>query len=194
MTQRKNTISHSINKGDKFGTLTFTGEFENVDRRWHGLFDCDCGRIKSIRVDRVVKGETLSCGCSGTSGHYMEKRKKYAEDYPFYVIWMRIKKSALKKGKEFTITLYDIKDCWIKQNGQCRFSKIKLELPKQHKDLDKPLIISIDRIDSSIGYVPGNIQIVHKLVNIMKQCQTDEQFINNCKLISARFEVNNENI
>lgn len=40
--------------------------------------------------------------------------------------------------------------------------------------------ISIDRIDSSIGYVEGNIQLVCRAVNVMKSVFTQDDFVNFC--------------
>lgn len=40
---------------------------------------------------------------------------------------------------------------------------------------------SIDRIDSSKGYIKGNIQIVHKTLNKMKLNMRDEEFIAICE-------------
>ena len=49
---------------------------------------------------------------------------------------------------------------------------------------------SLDRIDSSKGYVPGNIQWVHKDVNWMKGSFTQEYFVNICKKISKNINSN----
>lgn len=42
---------------------------------------------------------------------------------------------------------------------------------------------SIDRIDSSKGYIEGNIQWVHKDVNKMKNNLPQDRFVELCKLI-----------
>lgn len=44
---------------------------------------------------------------------------------------------------------------------------------------------SVDRIDSKIGYVSNNIQIVHKDINIMKNAFDQDYFIDICKRIVA---------
>jgi hypothetical protein len=46
-------------------------------------------------------------------------------------------------------------------------------------------------IDSSKGYIEGNIQWVHKDINNMKWDFTQEEFINYCKLVANNFK-NNE--
>jgi hypothetical protein len=40
--------------------------------------------------------------------------------------------------------------------------------------------MSLDRIDSSKGYVEGNVQWVHKDINIAKACLSNDQFVSMC--------------
>lgn len=47
---------------------------------------------------------------------------------------------------------------------------------------------SLDRIDSNLGYVEGNIQWVHKLVNMMKNKYSQEQFIEVCKAVANKIK------
>ena len=44
---------------------------------------------------------------------------------------------------------------------------------------------SLDRIDSSEGYVPGNVQWVHLVVNDLKSNMPQEEFLNWCRDIAA---------
>jgi hypothetical protein len=43
---------------------------------------------------------------------------------------------------------------------------------------------SLDRIDSKLGYIPGNIQWVHKTINRMKVNLPEEDFVYFCRLIT----------
>jgi len=45
----------------------------------------------------------------------------------------------------------------------------------------------LDRTDSSKGYVEGNVQLVHKDVNISKNKYELQYFINLCKDVSKNF-------
>ena len=51
--------------------------------------------------------------------------------------------------------------------------------------LDLDTTASVDRIDSSGGYVESNVQWVHKDVNKMKMDIPQNQFIEYCKIISS---------
>lgn len=60
-----------------------------------------------------------------------------------------------------------------------------LELPKNHADTSiGNLTASLDRIDSSKGYIEGNVQWVHKRINKMKLDDSDTEFIEWCRLIA----------
>lgn len=43
---------------------------------------------------------------------------------------------------------------------------------------------SLDRIDSSLGYIIGNVQWVYKGVNFMKGEMSHDYFIEMCKMIT----------
>jgi hypothetical protein len=49
--------------GEKKNMLTYLGERETVNRKTYGLFRCDCGKEKYIRMDGVESEHTKSCGC-----------------------------------------------------------------------------------------------------------------------------------
>lgn len=49
---------------------------------------------------------------------------------------------------------------------------------------DKTGNVSIDRIDSSIGYLPSNIQLVDKRINMLKNILPQDEFIDLCKLVA----------
>jgi hypothetical protein len=43
---------------------------------------------------------------------------------------------------------------------------------------------SLDRIDSSLGYTPDNVQWVHKMVNMCKQQYSQDDFVDMCNAVS----------
>lgn len=100
---------------------------------------------------------------------------QYAE---FRKHYNRTKERNKKKKKEDLLvsdilTLKDIKDQWIKQRGRCAYTGI----PMCHASSQKqPHQGSLDRIDSSKGYVRGNIQFVALSINLAKIDFSDKVF------------------
>ena len=48
-----------------------------------------------------------------------------------------------------------------------------------------PTNLSLDRIDSSQGYTEDNVQLVCRIVNIMKNDLSVDEFVGWCKLIEV---------
>jgi hypothetical protein len=91
-------------------------------------------------------------------------------------IYDRAKKNA-KKGKyEFNLNKED-----IIIPTHCPYFGIELFYNKNESSLNN--YYSIDRIDSSKGYVKGNIQIISRLANTMKNNATNEELITFAKNI-----------
>ena len=83
---------------------------------------------------------------------------------------------AKRRFKDVDITLEDLKEIWEAQQGVCPYTGFKLILPENSNvnEIDFFHRASLDRIDSSRGYVKGNIQFISTPINLMKQTQSDE--------------------
>ena len=68
---------------------------------------------------------------------------------------------------------------WISQEGKCFYTKEKLWFARSKINGNA----SLDRIDSSLGYIEGNVKFVHKDVNIMKWDFSEERFLEVCEKI-----------
>ena len=77
-------------------------------------------------------------------------------------------------NRSITVTLDDLLNLYHEQNGCCAISKLKMV--HKHNNLRS---ISIDRIDNSIGYVFGNVQLVCKWINLAKSTHT------NCEILEV---------
>jgi hypothetical protein len=72
------------------------------------------------------------------------------------------------------------------QGGLCALTGEPLTFKNLNKGTDQTA--SLDRIDSSLGYVEGNVQWVHKDVNLMKNVLSQARFIELCSLVSTNFK------
>lgn len=144
--------------------------------------DCpSCGAEQSYgRKDHyqsAVRGEWLCKSCSNHKNNFAGKYN----DIP--LTWFNMKmKSGLSRGYQWDLTIEYIWDMYIEQNKKCFLSG----LPIGWAEKGLTATASIDRIDNSEGYVMGNIQLVHKDVNFMKQQFSQEYFIEVCKAVADK--------
>jgi hypothetical protein len=89
-----------------------------------------------------------------------------------------------KRNKDYNITLDDLLTQWNEQKGICPYTGIKLVQPKDATDEIIYNKASLDRIDSSLGYIKGNIQFISASANYAKSSMTHEEMITFCKLIA----------
>lgn len=81
------------------------------------------------------------------------------------ILFKDLKGNAKKRGIPVDITKDDVISLYHKQEGKCRLTKI----PMTHTKVDATYYnISVDRIDSSVGYTKKNIQIICNAANKMK--------------------------
>lgn len=110
--------------------------------------------------------------------------KNHIDEYTPFRYTLR---NVMKRFKEVTITLEDLKNTWEQQGGICPYTGLKLYLPTWKKVGTAEQLwcrASLDRIDSSKGYVVGNIQFVSTPINFMKSTMSDLETKQYLKLIS----------
>jgi hypothetical protein len=82
-------------------------------------------------------------------------------------------------------------ELYLHQDKKCALTGLYIEM-KLKDDMAYDgyrQIASLDRIDSKLGYCIGNIQWVHKDVNIMKNKFNQDYFLQICKLITTKKEI-----
>jgi len=96
-------------------------------------------------------------------------------------MWARAKARAKKNQLEFTLSPYD-----IKIPERCPYLDIELKCFSGRPG-GEPCSPALDRIDSSKGYTPDNVQVISHLANMMKSSATKEQLILFSKRILETF-------
>ena len=86
------------------------------------------------------------------------------------------KKSAAKRQQVFALTIADIVRCWEEQHGVCAYSGRQMTL-----DAGQLETVSIERIDSAVGYTPQNTILVCQAINRMKSDFGFDDFYNLCR-------------
>ena len=173
--------------GIQFGKLKVISahsKTRNGHIRW--LCKCACGKESAVLGTHLKQGNTSSCGCS---------RVKRGKDHPQFTghedisgsYWSGIKRcmkpAPSRREIEFNITIEYAWDLFVSQNKRCALSDVSLYFPAANSGKGTA---SLDRIDSSKGYIEGNVQWVHKDVNLMKNALDQKYFTDLCAKIAVK--------
>jgi hypothetical protein len=101
---------------------------------------------------------------------------------------LRLARRRIKlNGRECNITLEYLKALWEQQDGRCVYTGWELENLEATSLWDNhklhPRTASLDRIDSTLGYVPGNVQFVSVMANYAKRDFLESQLLEFCKAV-----------
>ena len=91
-------------------------------------------------------------------------------------------KRVRNRFKEHNLDLEYLKELWDNQNI-CVYTGVKLELPKNKGINNQIYTASLDRIDSNIGYIKGNVQFISIAANHAKSSLSHDEMILFCNLI-----------
>ena len=86
------------------------------------------------------------------------------------------KKSAAKRQQLFELCVADVIDCWNTQENICAYSGRLMTLEAGHLNT-----VSIERIDSNVGYTPENTILVCQAINRMKSDFEFDDFYELCR-------------
>ncbi len=163
---------HADLTGKQFGFLTVLRRGKKPKGFW---CRCICGKEKEVSMLNIPR--TSSCGCRG--GKRSLNYKGY-EDISSKA-WGLIKRNAKTRGLEFGIEIQYAWDLFVKQGRKCNLSGVPIAFPQWHDEIGTA---SLDRIDSSKGYVEGNVQWLHRDVNQMKWSTDIGRFVEMCRKIA----------
>lgn len=147
---------------------------------------CECGNPIIAETHYLKIGRAQSCGCAVRVATWKSKYKGCGLLPMKY--YSHLIRNAELRNLEFKITIQYALALFIGQNGKCAYTKCDLSFGNQVKIGGRmergDKTASLDRIDSKRGYVFGNVQWVHKSVNVMKASMTHEEFVWICGLIA----------
>lgn len=170
--------------GQTFTRLTVIDRFYTSGDKYKGKrmwnCQCECGNSSILSTHELKSGNTRSCGCWNRVNRHNHKNWKGHEEITGKW-WGGIKRGALKRGYNFDITIDYAWQLYLSQNKKCSLSGVPIKFANTNRD---KATASLDRIDNTQGYIEGNVQWVHKDINLMKQKFTQKYFIEMCEKIA----------
>lgn len=157
--------------GKLFGALTVLGPAAQKKtglRRWR--CKCVCGTEVVDTTGALCAGYRHHCGCASYPRGNQSRRWRGHGEIPGR-LWHQFKRNARTRGLVFTVTPAYVWNLFLNAGKKCVLSGVPLSF-----DL-ADVTASLDRIDSELGYVEGNVQWTHKSVNVMKHGMVQKEFV-----------------
>lgn len=173
---------HNRNRevGNRYGSYTVVSFDNSNEGRLKYICRCDCGTTKSVFLSNLRNGYTKSCrrcGINSRGGHHNWKGHGEISGQR----WYHICRLARMQTEPMSITLQHIWELFLSQDRRCALSRLPISFAKHW---GMAWTASLDRIDSSRGYVIGNVQWLHADVNRMKTDLPQSRFLQLVKLIA----------
>lgn len=165
----------NISIGYKFGTWEVISNAIYVNKQLRYKVKCNCGYERYMPASQITNpNKYQTCRRCSNGKIFSNFRESFLNN---------IKKNALLRGKVFS---YDVTPEYLynlleSQNFKCAVSGDNL-LPEDNSldHIRRDLPLSLDRIDSSKGYIKGNLQWVTKRINWMKGDMSMNEFLDMC--------------
>lgn len=155
--------------GRRFGRLLILQRAENHRNgsvRW--LCRCDCGKEVLVQSSNLMESHfTKSCGCIFKDVNRKVARTHGLSHTPEYAMLYRARHRAKRKGLAFAI---QAKDIFIPE-----FCPVLGVAMSKGASMPHDYSPSIDRLDSSLGYVAGNIRVISHRANFLKNNASAEE-------------------
>lgn len=168
--------------GDKFGKYTIVDESLVINREAQVLCQCDCGYTKYVSCWTLLNGKSKGCLKCNNPRPKNENPSWKGYEHISGKYYGRIKRNAQKRNIEFNVSIEYFNELLTKQNFKCKLSGLDISFSHSKKD-NYEATASIDRISSNMGYIEGNLQWIHKDINLMKNHFQQDYFISICERI-----------
>ena len=141
---------------------------------------CDCGK-ETIRTSTdILSGKKKTCW--DCRGEIISRTKWQGHGEISKDVWSSIKRSAKKRNLLFEVSIENAWQLFLDQDRKCALTGLAITFSRNRKF---PYTASLDRISSSLGYIPLNVQWLHRDVNTMKWDLDSTYFLDMCRLIAS---------
>lgn len=187
--------------GMKYGEWEVVGteSVRNHDKRKLISCKCSCGTVRDVKISSLKKSYSRSCGCKTGEMH---SAKRWRPESPIKYMYSRYK-TGNKRRKLESLDF----NLWLKIASQpckycgshspnitylhARFTHATRQNIKTFVEINEttaPKINGIDRVDSSLGYLPDNCVACCTMCNEMKLDYPLDKWMTQMKKIIANTE------
>lgn len=188
--------SRKVMVGKSFGELLVIEPGPDSSRAGKGYttWVCLCAGCDSLTTIRTCELPKRDCCPTCCMSRSAAKRRRDCGDLTgtIYGLLRRLATTGhrKKRGIVFDVSQEYLWSLFTDQGCRCAMTGLPISMGCRstrsvHGISYLGRTASLDRIDSSVGYVPGNVRWVHKVVNVMRSDMTDEEFVNWCRLVAA---------
>jgi len=157
--------------------------YKGQDGRWYKPCP-SCGDEQSyLRRNYAILSYKEGKECKSCSNSKTENcsHKGWVKDVLRVSFAKKYEAQAILRDINWEVSFDYLADLLISQDFKCALTDWDIDAMDVQKNT-----ASLDRIDSSKGYIEGNVQWVHKMVNMCKQQYTQKEFIDMCKSVADK--------
>lgn len=165
MIERDNSSRMIDLTGLRFGRRTIHWPVGRHKRKIMWLSSCDCGKLSLVVAQSLRSGGSSQCISCGLRFRASNRDTKNS---PEYKMWTSAKCRAKKAHLPFDISVSDIKIPEF-----CPLLDVLLQRSKGKSNWNSP---TLDRKIPALGYVKGNVWVVSRRANAIKNDATIEDF------------------
>lgn len=167
MTKR---ISREPGISERFGKLVVTGESFLIGIRRHLPVICDCGKVKQPRLDAILLGKQVSCGCHRDSQNKVANLShgmggKGTARHPMYISWDNMVQRIINPNS--------VNYKWYGGKG-ISLDSLWLDFAQFKVDMESTWFVggTIERVDNRLGYSKSNCKWVSKSEQALNRSST----------------------
>lgn len=168
-------------KGQRFGKLVAIRMYEkDTQAKYYWECQCDCGKTHHTSGHALRLGRSNSCGCETGRKKHHDREAVMMKDLYHH----SIKKRSKAVGFQTYITLEEFKEVIVQSCYYCgiphskKIEDVRYEKGNKHYITDTVIHCNgVDRLDSSKGYIEGNIESCCTICNRAKLTMSKDEFI-----------------
>lgn len=154
--------------GQRYGHLVVTEIADRGDRRDHHTYwlcKCDCGKEKVVQSSNLTRGRSASCG-------YCPQRKPEGEPVRNDLLFS-YKYHAQRRNHTWELSDGEFDKLISADCHYCGLPPSTVRTVRSHKIIHS----GIDRVDNTLGYIPGNVVPCCGTCNRIKGVMSVDEFL-----------------